>query len=99
MLKVMPGSLETRAEGLLFQCHYLEQPVQCGILDVALRDLLDFHRVKSTQDQAFGVILHEIERLVNAKFSANRFEENGWLIIWPADLLRYGYQERATSAA
>jgi hypothetical protein len=64
-----------------------------------LRDLIDFHRINSTNDEALRALLPELERLVNAKCNAGRFEENGWLVIWPVDLLRYGYQGRDESAA
>jgi hypothetical protein len=73
--------------------------IRCGIADAALRDLIDFHRIKGTEDQALRALLTEIERLANAKCDAGRFEENGWLVIWPVDLLRYGYQTRDKSAA
>jgi hypothetical protein len=61
--------------------------------------LIDFHRIKSTESEALRALLPEIERLVNAKYDAERFEENGWLVIWPVDLLRYGYQGRDEPAA
>jgi hypothetical protein len=55
--------------------------IQCGIDEVALRDLIDFHRITSTEDEALRAFLTEIERLVNAKSDAGRFEENRWLVI------------------
>jgi hypothetical protein len=68
--------------------------IQCGIADVAVRDLIDFHRIEITDDDSLRALLSEIERLVYAKCDAGRFEEGGWLVIWPVDLLRYGYRSR-----
>jgi len=76
-----------------------EDGASCGITDTALRELIDFHRVKSNERKALRTLVSEIERLVNAKNDAGRFEENGCIIIWPVDLLRYGYQSRETLAA
>jgi hypothetical protein len=93
-LRVIFDSLSAESSGLCFQCNHNGAIIQCDIADAALRDLIDFHRMKSTRDQALRSLLPEIERLANAKWNAGRFEENGWLVIWPVDLLRYGYQER-----
>jgi Protein of unknown function (DUF1488) len=98
-LKVAFDSFSAKSKGLCFQCDLDGEIIQCGIADVALRDLVDFHRIKSTESEALRALLPEIERLVNAKYDAERFEENGWLVIWPVDLLRYGYQGRAEPAA
>jgi hypothetical protein len=98
-LRVVFDSFNAQPEGLCFQCDCDGAIIQCGIADVALRDLIDFHRIKSTQDEALRALLPEIERLANAKCDAGRFEENGWLVIWPVDLLRYGYQGHDESAA
>lgn len=93
------GSLEAVDDGLLFQCDLAGRIVQCGIAESALRDLLDVHRVNKSDDDAFRAILLEIQRIITAKWRSGRFEENGWLIIWPVDLLRYGYWRRVSSAA
>jgi hypothetical protein len=69
------------------------------LAEAALRDLIDFHRIQSNKYKALRALLPEIERLANAKCDAGRFEESGWLVIWPVDLLRYGYQGRHKSAA
>ena len=61
--------------------------------------LVDFYRFNGSEDKALQAVLPEIERLTNAKCDAGRFEENGCLVIWPVDLLRYGYQGRDRSAA
>jgi hypothetical protein len=98
-LRIIFESFNAQSKGLCFQCDRAGEIIQCGIADVALRDLIDFHRIKSTNDEALRALLPELERLVNAKCNAGRFEENGWLVIWPVDLLRYGYQGRDESAA
>jgi hypothetical protein len=96
---VIVGNLEARPDGLLFQCELSGKIIQCGICAAALRDLLEFHRVNSSEDEIFQAVLSEIQRIVTAKCGARRFEDNGWLIIWPVDLLRYGYWRRVYSAA
>jgi hypothetical protein len=96
-LKVIARSLEARAEGVLFQCDRGGETISCGILALALRDLIDFHRIKNTEADAFRVLLPEIERLVNAKYDAGRIEKDG-LVIRSVDLLRYGFQRREAAA-
>jgi hypothetical protein len=98
-LKIVFDSFSAQSKGLCFQCDCDGEIIQCGIAAVALRDLIDFRRIKSTEDKALRALLPEVERLVNAKCDAGRFEENGWLVIWPFDLLRYGYRGREESAA
>jgi hypothetical protein len=98
-LRVITGSLSAQSKGLYFQCDCNGRPLRCGISDTALRELIDFHRFKDSRDKALRTLLPEIERLANAKYDAGRFEEYGWLVIWPVDLLRYGYQGQLRSAA
>jgi hypothetical protein len=98
-LRIIAGSLSAQSKGLCFQCDRDGRPLQCGISDTALRDLIDFHRFNGSQEKALRALLPEIERLANAKCDAGRFEEYGWLVIWPVDLLLYGYHERIRSAA
>jgi hypothetical protein len=89
-----------QSKGLCFQCERDGKIIQCGIAGVAVLDLIDFHRIKITDGaDTLRALLPEIERLTNAKCDAGRFEENGWLVIWPVDLLRYGYQGPRKSAA
>jgi hypothetical protein len=97
-LTVLPESLDAQAKGVLFQCDRGGTIIQCGIATLALRDLIDFHRIKGTEDEAFRALLPEIERLLNAKCEAGRFEKTGWLVIWPVDLLRYGFRRRKKAA-
>ena len=98
-LIVIPRSLEAELEGLLFQCRDGNQTIECGITDGALRDLISFHRIKKTDDNPLRVLLPELERLVSAKYDAGRLEEDGWIVVRSADLLRYGFRRRAKSAA
>jgi hypothetical protein len=98
-LRVVFDSLSAHSDGLSFRCNGGGQCLPCGITDTALRELIDFHRVQSNECKALRTILSEIERLVNAKGDAGRYEENGCIVIWPVDLLRYGYQSREPSAA
>jgi hypothetical protein len=98
-LTVFAETLSARQGGLCFRCDRNEHTVQGGISELALRDLTDFHALNSSKDKALRVLLPEIERLTNAKCDAGRFEENGWLVIRPVDLLRYGFQGRARPAA
>jgi hypothetical protein len=105
-LTVLPESLDAQAKGMLFQCDRGGTIIQCGVAAIALRDLIDFHRTKGTEEEAFKgteeeafrKLLPEIERLLNAKCEAGRFEKTGWLLIWPVDLLRYGFLRRKKAA-
>jgi hypothetical protein len=96
---VIAGSFEAQPEGLVFQCRHGEKIIKCSIADVALHDLICFHRIKKTEDKPYRVLLPEIERLVNAKYDAGRFEEDGGIVVRSVDLLRYGFKGRAKSAA
>jgi hypothetical protein len=97
-LTVVAKSLGAYPDGLSFQRDRGGELVECGIADVALRDLIGFHRIKKTKDP-FRVLLPEIERLVTAKLDAGRFEEDGWIVVRSVDLLRYGFRRRTKSVA
>ena len=45
----------------------------------------------STDVEAFGLLIPEIERLANIKYRLGRLEENGDLLLGTVDLLRYGF--------
>jgi hypothetical protein len=98
-LMVLPQSLEAQSDGIRFQCRLGDKIIECGIVDVALRDLVSFHRIRKTEHDSLRVVLPELERLVNAKYQAGRLEEDGWVVIRSVDLLRYGFRERVKSAA
>jgi hypothetical protein len=95
-LKVIAGSLEAGAAGLSFQCRGDDETIECEVASDVLRDLLAFHRFDG--DDAVRALLPEIERLANAKSDAWRFEEDGALVIRPADLLRYGFQAKSATS-
>ena len=98
-LTVIVETLEAHPQGVLFQCDCGDGKIEGGITDAALRDLVDYHRLKSTATVASMVLLPELERIVNAKCDAGKFEEDGGIIIRPTDLLRYGFQRRKKRAA
>lgn len=93
-MTVVADSLKAEAGGLLFEANSPTGPVQCAISEEALRDLLDFHAARSTKDETSRLVLLEIERLAAAKCEVGRLEQNGWIVIRPADLLRYGYEAK-----
>lgn len=99
MSAAIVGGLEARVDGLLFQCELSGTILQCGIFEEALRDLLDFRRDNRSEDDVYRAVLSEMQRIVTAKYQSGRFEDNGWIVIWPADLLRFGYWRRLSSAA
>jgi hypothetical protein len=45
----------------------------------------------STDIEAFGQLMPEVERLATAKYRLGRLEENGELLIGTIDLLRHGF--------
>jgi hypothetical protein len=100
LLTIIAESFTARTYGFSFQSDCADgKIVQCGIMDVALADLADFHHVKSAATDAPLVLLLEIERLANAKYEAGRLEEDGGLLIRSTDLVRYGFQGRKKQAA
>ena len=99
MSAAIVGGLEAQADGLLFQCELSGTILQCGIFEQPLRDLINFHHDDSTENEIYRAVLSEMQRIVTAKYRSGRFEDNGWIVIWPADLLRFGYWRRVSSAA
>jgi hypothetical protein len=93
-LRLISESLEVQSAGLSFQCDHDGEIIYCGVASEVLRDLLSFHRLEGSGHDAFRALLQEIERLVNAKSDAGRFEEDGVLVIRDVDLLRYGFQAK-----
>jgi hypothetical protein len=99
-LRINPKSLAPRPDEVHFQFDSGEGGIiQCRVTDETLRDLIDFHHVKNTDEDTSRVLLPEIERLANAKYDARRLEEDGGLFIRPADLVRYGFEKRNKRAA
>jgi hypothetical protein len=99
-LTIIAKSFTAKTYGFSFQSDCADgKIIRCGITDLALADLVDFHHVKSTAADAPLVLLLEIERLANAKYQAGRLEEEGGLLIRSTDLVRYGFQARKKQAA
>jgi hypothetical protein len=98
-LKVILETLSAGPQGPAFQCDNGVKKIGGSIAADTLLDIMDFHRIKGTQEYGFGALLPEIERLLNAKSESGKFEQNGELSIRTADLLRYGFRERVKSAA
>jgi hypothetical protein len=98
-LKVIAGTLSTRPQSLTFQCEHGMKTIGASISSETLRDMTDFHRITGSQEEGFRALLPEIERLLNAKCQAARFEKNGELSIRAADLLRFGFRARYKAAA
>jgi hypothetical protein len=91
---IVVGSLKQVDGGDTFQCDCGDgKIIECTIVDIALRDLIDFHRFKKTADPSTVLVL-EIVRLANAKYDAGRLEEDGSLVIRATDLLRFGFGNR-----
>jgi hypothetical protein len=99
LLKVIAGTIHAQPKTISFRCAGEGGQIDCQMTAAALRDLLEFHRLNFSNEGAFETLLPEIERLVNSKFNAGRFDENGELWIRVADLLRYGYSEQNETAA
>jgi hypothetical protein len=98
-LAIVVGSLKQVDGGDTFQCDCGDgKLIQCTIVDVALRDLIDFHRRKTAAADPSTVFLLEIVRLANAKYHAGRFEDDGGLVIRPIDILRFGFENRKTGS-
>jgi hypothetical protein len=99
-LKIIPKSLAPQPDEVRFQFDCDDGSIiQCSITNDTLRDLIDFHHVKNTDEDIRRVLLPEIERLANAKYDARRLEEDGGLFIRSADLVRYGFEKRKKQAA
>src|SRR5437764_597274 len=76
-LRIIPTSLAPQPDEVRFQFDCNDgRVIQCSITDDALRDLIDFHRVKNTDEDTSRVLLPEVERLANAKYDARRLEED-----------------------
>jgi Protein of unknown function (DUF1488) len=92
-LSVVPGTIVVAPDRLLFQCNIGEKSIACSITAEALDDILHFHRLDVSKDEAFDTLLKEIERTANGKFGDGRVERDGQLAIRSLDVLRYGLQK------
>jgi hypothetical protein len=98
-LKVIPETIAAASQSLSFQCNGGDKAISCSITVDAVNDLIQFHRLDVSGDEAVNALIKEIERLANEKFSAGRVEKNGELAITATDVLRYGFQTTDDSAA
>jgi hypothetical protein len=94
------GTFDVHSHGISFNLHDgTTTMVPCTVAGQVLLDLADHHFMSfSSKEQAFSLLIPEIERLASAKYEAGRLEDNGELLIGTADLLRFGFQARSKSA-
>src|SRR5437660_1724895 len=88
-LNDVSGTILAAQDRLLFQCNIGERSIGCSITAEALDDILHFHRLDVSKDEAFDTLLKEIERTANGKFGDGRVERDGQLAIRSIDVLRY----------
>jgi hypothetical protein len=98
-LKVIPETIAAASQRLSFQCNGGDKAISCSITVDAVNDLIQFHRLDVSGDEAVNALITEIERLANEKFCAGRVENNGELAITATDVLRYGFHNTEDSAA
>jgi hypothetical protein len=96
-LNMVPGTIVVAPDKLLFQCSIGEKSIACSITAEALDDILHFHRLDVSKDEAFDTLIKEIERTANGKFGDGRVEPDGELAIKSLDVLRYGLQKTEDS--
>jgi hypothetical protein len=97
-LNVVPGTIVVAADRLLFQCGIGEKSIACSITAEALDNILHFHRLDVSKDEAFNTLIKEIERTASGKFGDGRVERDGQLAIKSLDVLRYGLQTTLSTA-
>jgi hypothetical protein len=91
-LRVTSGKLDIQPRSISCNLHDGETVLQCTIAIEVLRDLADHSMLNwSTDVQAFGLLISEIECLADIKYRLGRLEENGDLLLGTVDLLRYGF--------
>jgi hypothetical protein len=100
-LKVIPETIAAASQRLSFQCNGGDKAtsISCSITVDAVNDLIQFHRLDLSGDEAVNALIKEIERLANEKFGAGRVDKNGELAITATDVLRYGFHKTGGSAA
>jgi len=85
-------SVSLRSQELSFESRDGEKIVSCEISRDALQDLGSYHRLNGADHEVFRALRPEIERLASAKYRAGRLEDNGGIVIHPADILLYGFE-------
>jgi hypothetical protein len=92
--RVTSGKLDIQPEHISCNLREGTATVRCTIAVEVLRDLADHSMLNGSTDvQAFGLLIPEIERLANIKYRLGRLEENGDLLLCTVDLLRYGFSK------
>jgi hypothetical protein len=95
--RITSGKLDIQPEHISCNLGEGSVTVRCTISIEVLRDLADHSMLNwSTDIQAFGLLIPEIERLANIKNRLGRLEENGDLVLGTVDLLRYGFSRPRT---
>ena len=89
------GELDVLSRGLSLQFHAGNETFACMVTPGALLDLGSYHRLSFTEEDVFGVLLPELDRLASAKYRAGRLEEDGSILVREAELLRYSYRRVA----
>jgi hypothetical protein len=96
-LRVTSGKLDIQSGSISCNLQDGKSIILCTIAIEVLRDLADHSMLNwSTDIQAFGLLIPEIERLANIKNRLGRLEENGDLVLGTVDLLRYGFSRPRT---
>jgi hypothetical protein len=91
-LRVTSGRLDIQSRSISCNLHDGTVVVRCTISNDVLRDLAHHSLLNWSSDvEAFGLLIPEVERLASAKYRLGRLEENGELLIGTIDLLRYGF--------
>ena len=91
-LRVTSGKLDIQSGSISCNLQDGKAIVRCTIAIEVLRDLADHSMLNwSTDVEAFGLLIPEIERLASIKYRLGRLEENGDLLLCTVDLLRYGF--------
>ena len=97
-LRVTSGKLDIQSGSISCNLQDGEVIIPCTIAIEVLRDLADHSMLSwSTDVQAFGLLISELERLANIKYALGRLEENGHLLLSTIDLLRFGFSRLRTT--
>jgi hypothetical protein len=97
-LRVTSGKLDIQSGSISCNLQDGKVIIPCTIAIEVLRDLADHSMLSGCTDvQAFGLLISELERLVNIKYALGRLEKNGHLLLSTIDLLRYGFSRLRTT--
>jgi hypothetical protein len=93
-LSIIAGSYDAQSKGICFQAHGTME-LACCISRDALLDLGGYHQASGSEEAVFTALAPEIERLISAKHHARRIDKNGEIWIGCADIVLYGFEQRA----